>query len=257
MNRLTPTLAYRRYLQSNDPSGFPVPWGWGFVLGCVALLFAVSIPIVGVFNLLDATYPQSGFFQDTNAPFAVACLATLTAIWAICKGRYSIDIERFLGLVPLNLRLILPAVAFGVAIAVAGCLANLPFMDPKQHVNSLGYRLVTGVPVTIGFLLTEFVARHFLVAALISPLLEELHRVLLYSWLRRHLNCGASLLVTSFLYAILHGWNTSTAVLFLLGMACGYAYERTRSLLSPYALHGSYNFALTLVDPAARQWLLH
>ena len=111
--------------------------------------------------------------------------------------------------------------------------------------------------MTIRFVLTEFVPVHIFGAALIGPLLEELYRVLLYSWLRRHLNCGASLLVTSFLYALLHGWGAMTVLLFLLGLACGYAYERTRCLLAPYVLHGSYNLSLTLVDPAARQWLFH
>ena len=140
---------------------------------------------------------------------------------------------------------------------MAACLAYLPLIDPG-HINSLGYRMGAGVRVTIRFVLTEFVTVHVLgPAALIGPLLEEFYRVLLYSWLRRHLNCGASLLLTSFLYALLHGWGAMTVFVFILGLACGYAYERTRLLLSPYALHGSYNLSLALVDPAARQWLFH
>ena len=178
-------------------------------------------------------------------------------IWAVCRGGYNIDIEHFLGLVPLSLRLILPAMACGAAIAVVVCLAYLQFTDTGSFVHSLGYRLGAGVPVTIRFLLTEFVTRYFFGATLIGPLIEELYRVLLYSWLRRHLNCGASLLVTSFLYALLHGWGTMTVAHLIVGLACGYAYERTRCLLSPYVLHGSYNLSLVLVDPAARQWLFH
>ena len=257
MDRLTPTVAYRRYLQSNDPETFPVPWGLGFILGCVVILFALYAPIFEAFKFLDATYhtPVSRFFLDTHAPFAVTSLAALTVIWAICRGGYNIDIEHFLGLVPLSLRLILPAMTCGTAIAVVGCLAYLQFIDSGSYIHSLGYRLGAGVPVTIRFLLTEFVTKYCLNAALISPLLEELYRVLLYCWLRRHLNCGASLLVTSFLYALLHGWDTATVLHFLLGLACAYAYERTRCLLSPYVLHGSYNLSLALVDPAARQWL--
>lgn len=258
MDWLTSTVAYRRYLQSSDPGRFPVPWGWEFVLGCVVLLCALGLPIFAVFNYLDATYhtPESRFFLDIHAPFTVTSLVTLAAIWAICRDRYDFDIECFLGLVPLNPRVILPAMACGVAIAVAACLVYLPLIDPA-HINSLGYRLDGGVPVTIRFVLTEFVPVHVLGAALIGPLLEELYRVLLYSWLRRHLNCGASLLLTAVLHALLHGWGAMTVLHFILGLAWGYAYERTRCLLSPYVLHGSYNLSIALVDPAARQWLFH
>ena len=259
MVRLTPTVVYRRYLQSSDPGRLPVPWGWGFILGCVVILFALVFPIFAFFDYLDSTHhtPVSRFYLDTGAHFSVTGLVALTVIWAVCKGGYNIDIEHFLGLVPLSLRLILPAMACGAAIAVVVCLAYLQFTDTGSYVHSLGYRLGAGVPVTIRFLLTEFVTRYFFGAALIGPLVEELYRVLLYSWLRRHLNCGASLLVTSLLYALLHGWGTMTVAHLIVGLACGYAYERTRCLLSPYVLHGSYNLSIVLVDPAARQWLFH
>lgn len=92
-------------------------------------------------------------------------------------------------------------------------------------------------------------------AVLIAPLCEELlFRVTLQTWLA--LRCGpqVAIPVIAILFAAIHGWRDSFALL-PLSLTLGYVYDRRHDYLAVVTAHGLFNLAnLTLAllaDPSA------
>lgn len=90
---------------------------------------------------------------------------------------------------------------------------------------------------------------YFLALAVgLAPLFEEIiFRGLLLPVLARRYGVWAGLLVTSFLFAIIHGHLPSFVTLFGLSMALGAAYVYTGSLTVPVAMHAFFNAITTAI----------
>ena len=90
---------------------------------------------------------------------------------------------------------------------------------------------------------------YFLVLAVgLAPLFEEIiFRGLLLPVLARRYGVWAGLLVTSFLFAIIHGHLPSFVTLFGLSMALGAAHLYTGSLTVPVAMHAIFNAITTAI----------
>jgi membrane protease YdiL (CAAX protease family) len=88
----------------------------------------------------------------------------------------------------------------------------------------------------------------FALVFLIGPFLEELFfRGCLYRALRRRLNVLAAVLVSSFVFALMHGYFFLFFYVFLVGLSLAYLYEKTESLVAPLSFHMLNNlFVLVL-----------
>lgn len=83
------------------------------------------------------------------------------------------------------------------------------------------------------------------------PLIEEsLFRALIYRALRQRNGVAAAAVLSSALYAALHFSLTTAVFLFILGIFCALAYERTGSLLAPITIHSLHNLLSIVVSPA-------
>jgi len=88
-------------------------------------------------------------------------------------------------------------------------------------------------------------------ASVFGPIFEELfYRVLLYGALRMRFRVMPAACLSSFLFAATHLQYSLPGILavFLFGVACALAYERTRSLVVVMVAHGLTNLLITCMD---------
>ena len=87
-----------------------------------------------------------------------------------------------------------------------------------------------------------------LIAILAAPIAEELFfRGLLQPVLQKWLGPWTGLLVCAAFFSLVHQNIYAMAPLFALGVALGYAYNRTRSIAAPLTLHMLYNALAMLI----------
>jgi uncharacterized protein len=79
---------------------------------------------------------------------------------------------------------------------------------------------------------------------------EALFRGLLYPLLRRRVGIIASVLVTTAVFAVMHGNPIQFAAALPLAVLLGLVYERTRALWPCVLVHLAFNVAATFVPPA-------
>ncbi len=83
---------------------------------------------------------------------------------------------------------------------------------------------------------------------IVGPFVEEmLFRGFLQGYLSQHITARASIVLTSLLFAVIHGNLYASCQIFFLSLILGYIYHRTRSLAAPVALHGLHNALQMLV----------
>ena len=86
------------------------------------------------------------------------------------------------------------------------------------------------------------------VVAVIAPFSEEVFfRGFLYSAFKKSWGVNVALLLSSFLFAIVHLELYSFIPLIIIGWLLAYLFEKTKSLLMPIFLHGVYNLILILI----------
>lgn len=86
------------------------------------------------------------------------------------------------------------------------------------------------------------------VVAVIAPFSEEVFfRGFLYSAFKKSWGVNVALLLSSFLFAIVHLELYSFIPLIIIGWLLAYLFEKTKSLLIPIFLHGVYNLILILI----------
>lgn len=89
-------------------------------------------------------------------------------------------------------------------------------------------------------------------AVIVAPLAEEvIFRGYLYPVAKKFGGASAGLMVTSLLFAFLHGHAPSIPALTMLAVCLGLAYEKTGSLLVPMIMHAVFN----AVSVGAILWL--
>ena len=87
-----------------------------------------------------------------------------------------------------------------------------------------------------------------LLAVVTGPVAEELFfRGFLYGWLRQRLGVARGLLLSAFLFAILHMDPVAFLPILGLGLLFGWVYERTGSLAAPIAVHVFHNGGMLFI----------
>lgn len=223
--------------------GENVPWGIGFPALCIPLWLLQIEGFEKALRALDAAFHNRAteFLVIERAWVAMASIATMVEIGLFCAVWYKCNVEKVTGLVPGRwLHYLLPATLCGVALTAMNAAIYFAF------IGGGAYRL-HHTPM-------EAVAAHFFVTclqgALVTAIIEELlFRGILYAWLRRHLSCAPSVLLSSSLFAFVHGygWTDTTILHFLSGAVFALSYERTRALAFPIIVHGIGNLAVTLL----------
>ena len=221
---MTPPVALRPELRSS-------PWVLllPFVLVALAVAGAAS---GGSGTRADGTSPLS------NLPYAIGALVVYLVVLAIAYVcvRRSPDWRATLGLV----RPPAWAAAFWLAIGlVVGGLVLGQALDRVLHASKaqgLGGELARGTQASIA------IAISFATLAIVGPIVEELvFRGLVTSAIRGRLGAVATPIASGTLFALAHGDLHIVLALLPLGIALGFVYERTGSIVPGMVTHVLYN----------------
>ena len=222
--------------------GFDVPWGIGFLVLCVFLWLLQLYGLEKALRALDGAYRNraTDFLVTTRAWRSIADIAMMVEIGLFCAARYKRNVEKVTGLVPFRfMEFVLPAALCGVVLTAMNAGIYFAFIGGDTYAFRLFSR--------------EAIAAHLfawcLDNALVTPIFEEFFfRGLFYSWLRRHWTCVPSVLLSSALFALAHGWTDLTFLHLLAGAVYALSYEKTRALVFPILVHATGNLSNSLLS---------
>ena len=139
--------------------------------------------------------------------------------------------------------------------AEVGLGAALPHLLPKAVMNGLTEftKAVTAGGMFAGIPSVQLKIFFALAGAVAAPIGEEVFfRGLLYNSLKQKLNVRAAIVISGFIFALVHFGPLAILIIFPMGMLLAYVYERTGSLWVTICMHGVHNglsFLIAMVAP--------
>lgn len=220
----------------------PFPSGGQAVLLVLALVLAE----LAAYAVLHAVQGRLGLSDD--ALDALAMLLGNAAVLTLAMQVNGLGFRALLhpspasvgavvGLLLLPVAALVPALVLVVTVVAQIVVWLWPMSAWEQ---ALFERLLSDDPVSL------------LMVCLLAPVLEEMlfRGVLLRSFLARYPR-GQAIAGSAILFGVAHLNIYQFFSALILGLVLAWLYERSRSLLPCIALHGLYNSALVLIEPAA------
>ena len=131
------------------------------------------------------------------------------------------------------------ALMWGVGGGVAAALAGLAYIEIAAALDVFPALHPTGAFAGLGAILWLAV-----VAIVAAPIFEEfIFRGLVFGGLRRSFGFAPAALASAAIFAVVHP-PVSAIPVFIMGLCAALAYERTRMLAAPMAVHAIYNAAV-------------
>jgi membrane protease YdiL (CAAX protease family) len=206
----------------------------------------------------DAIYSSAGILIQVVATILLNVL--FIAVVAFYVHRYGTTLKE------IGLRSPTPAqigmgIGLGIALAILaqgteiGMGVVLPHILPKSVYEGLA-KLTQ--EVTAGGMFEKIPSLNLklvfaLAGVIAAPIGEEIFfRGFLYNALKRRLNIPAAIVISGFLFAVMHIGPLAIVIIFPMGMALAYVYERTRSLWVTILMHIMNNglaFGMALLFP--------
>jgi len=216
-------------------------------VACFLLQAPAAMPTVQNYaygELLVAVFSQVGWLTAT----------LLAAAWAFpqgLRGGFGLTLRhgrRDAWQAVLTLLTVLPAV-MGLLL-VSGLLVDWAVHHGLMAPESDRRHAMLDRLQTVGMLGQALI---ILSAVVLAPLAEELFfRGLLQSLLRNFMSPWAAIVISSFLFALMHfAVIRSVPPLLLFGLVLGYTYEHRGRLLAPIAIHALFNAAMLAATLAA------
>lgn len=211
-------------------------WGWKEFIWLMFIEFAVVIG--GIKFFIKPVY--SHWFSDE---LYSGTLAGLTMAIVLLLGVYFVALRpaklswREVGIRPFAKKDWKLIIGLSILLIIGAFIVmTLTSLIGNTYENSKTDAIQKNI--TIHTVLVAFVS-----AAIISPIYEEIfYRGFLYRWLRIRLGMGWALILSSFIFTIVHipTYNVMP-VNFLSGLIFAWAYERTNSIWPPVIIHGLTN----------------
>jgi membrane protease YdiL (CAAX protease family) len=131
------------------------------------------------------------------------------------------------------------ALMWGVGGGVAAAFAGLAYIEIAAALDVFPALHPTGAFASLGAILWLAV-----VAIVAAPIFEEfIFRGLVFGGLRRSFGFAPAALASAAIFAVVHP-PVSAIPVFIMGLCAALAYERTRMLAAPMAVHAIYNAAV-------------
>lgn len=175
----------------------------------------------------------------------------LGGVWLVARWRFDRPLARFFP--PVRIGALALAVFSGALLSALTNLCNALLESTHVvvfHPTNVDRMMVPHAPLEAAFAA--------LTVVLLAPFVEEFFfRGLFFAWLRRRFGAWPTVLVTSLVFALLHGHVfiqpgveglLETAELFAAGVLLGFWVEWTGSLRSSFAMHAAYNGASLLLS---------
>lgn len=178
----------------------------------------------------------------------MASMPILVVMWPVLQGYSFRDIAESLGLNPLPVHKFIRDVLIAPLFYFATWVVLLPLlMIYALTLKIFGVDMAQGAHPVFSWLLQDRDPYMFLkvafLAVVIAPILEEItFRGALYSWLRSRIKAPTAILLTAFIFAIIHPQGP-LGVLPLMGcaIAFGILREWRGSLYAPMIAHACFN----------------
>jgi membrane protease YdiL (CAAX protease family) len=238
---LSPLVRRRRPKPTAGPAGFPMSAAWGRREAVEALVLWVFLGIVlgsAAVSLAPMSGPPPTYL--ILAPSVLAAVLSVGWVWAVARFRAGFGWDFASGLRKTS-----------IGMAVAG-LAVLPVLGVHGVFQRLLNQSAADNPVLPLLVIPDTaLAKAFLLVGvgLAAPALEEtLFRGVLFGGLRRRWSFWPAALVSGAIFAVVHLDLAGFVAYALLGLVFAYLFERSRSLVAPWAAHAAFNvFNLVLV----------
>lgn len=213
------------------------PWSWKELIPLLILVL-VLIPFFIEFLLLQYLTEsfQNDLYSGTLVGFIMSIIFTLGVYFIAIRPKKlswkEVGLQRPLtSYWKLTIKWIIILIISGILLSyVIEFLFNIGTDNSKTE--SLQTRLST-----INFVIA------FVSAAIISPIYEEIfYRGFLYRWFRAKYGLIVGMLISSFIFTIVHipTFNTLPYT-FLSGLIFAWTYEKTNSVYPAMIIHGTFN----------------
>jgi len=212
---------------------------WLTVVIVVSVMLGTSLVLTALF-LFDRSV-----FQPGAPKFTILLVSTLVQVGAIIFAVHLVlhrkrGIEwRDVGVVPASLQTLIMGVLIGVLLAGA--------MEAIERLAgiSLG-NLVTGLIAPGGFTWPAYLSVLLLIGVA-TPVAEELFfRGVIFNWMRTRWRPSVAITLNAALFGIIHLYYPPPYIVLVgsLGAIFAYAFERSRNIWLPVALHTGHNSAV-------------
>lgn len=184
-------------------------------------------------------------FQPGAPKFTILLVSTFVQVVAIIFAIHLVLLRkrglvwRDVGLVPASFKTLLVGLLAGVLLAGA--------MEAIERLAgiSLG-NLVTGLIAPDGFTWPAYLSVLLLIG-IATPVAEELFfRGVIFNWMRTRWRPSVAITLNAALFGIIHLYYPLPYIVLvgLLGAVFAYAFERSRNIWLPIALHAGHNSAV-------------
>jgi membrane protease YdiL (CAAX protease family) len=251
---------------SSVPEDIRVPWDWIdlilFAFLSIGGTFVVSMALVFAFSAFHISAAQLRNSASLRAYFAVLnqvvlSFALLGFMAVQVRTRAQVPFWPTVGWRRLETGRIPRAVAY-IGLAMAGLLLSMLV----QFVSNAS-RPKAKLPIEAFFQDRRSALALMAVSVVFAPFFEEtIFRGYIYPALARSMGVAASVVVTGTLFGLMHapqlwgGW-VQIVLLVLVGILFTYARSRTRTVVTSYILHLSYNSFLFLAFLIGSSHWLH
>ncbi len=215
---------------------------YAFAICALWTLGAICVTVIGVSVFAQGRPPVVALLINGYAQHASGFLAAALAYRYVQRLTPPTEPHQ-----PIAAKKILPAALLAYTVALpltffstllwGGLLEMLHISAPPQ--DMLDYiRQAQSSGLLFALLLLPIV---------LAPLSEELiFRGGIYRILLRHTPRWAALVLSGFLFALVHGYTFTLLPLTVLGIVLAYAYERTGRIAVPILVHGLFNLTSVL-----------
>lgn len=220
---------------------WPVPWAWweAIVVFVLAQVLAAVLGAVAVASLAEQ------YVFPALAAFSSASLAALALLWV--RVRHPGALRLLFGPARPTLR----EVGVGAGLGAGAFLgANVLLGAAAQWVVEQFGGELAPVQQQLQEALRDPTAGPLLAVSVVvlAPLGEELvFRGLLFPGLRRSLRLWAALCLSGFAFSLSHVEPLAILILFPVGVAFAWAYQRRRTLVVPIAAHATFNLITVML----------
>lgn len=207
------------------------------VIATIVKLILMGLATIGI-NFYYQSFSIYGF--RTLNLFSSLIIDFVTIIIAV--RLFNVDLNEQLN----NIKLKTIFLFFLLAIFVF--LIILPFVNPLDFFEKLTNHKITihHFNITIFEKPIIYNILYFFLMVIITPILEEiLYRGIILNLFLKKYSLKISLIVSSLIFAFFHLRFIGIGYLFLYGLLFGFAYIKTKSLLTPILIHVLINFMAT------------
>ncbi|MBQ3513324.1 MAG: CPBP family intramembrane metalloprotease [Lachnospiraceae bacterium] len=207
---------------------FVVQFGYGFKAGMEAGKSGVPLDAEAFAQEL-----QVYLLENQNLILLASSVVTLLFLWIFFKCRHK-KLTQEAQIRKFDIKMILPMI-------VMGCSLSL-FISSVLCILPLPENLVSSYDESSQGLLGQNLMIRILSVMIMAPVVEEIiFRGLIFSRLKRGMKTPIAIIISSFLFALMHGQLIWIIYTFVVGLIFAIVFEKTKSLGTSILCHMAFN----------------